>query len=300
MGLGLLDFIAGMIDKKPKVPNAPNVNAEEQTRSAISANQQNLGALKTTANDLNTFNFDQLQGMLRKSIPGYDNLLSKTRGVIDSQLSGEIPQDVQDQIQRSGAVRSIGGGYGGSGMNRNLVARDLGLTSLDLTNRGLDSASKWIATARQSLTPQLFDITSMFIKPETLIQNEWNNEQSKFQREMVSNQLDQQYSWQHQLSEGIRADSANLAEITKSAAGSMLGGAMCWIAREVFGENNPEWKQFRNWLLLKSPQWFFNFYNQYGERIAEFIKDKPVLKAIIRTWMRSRIKNSGYSILVKA
>ncbi len=71
------------------------------------------------------------------------------------------------------------------------------------------------------------------------------------------------------------------------------GGAsnfFCWVAREVYGEHNPAWKMFRMWMFLESPSWFFKLYKNYGERFANFIADKPRLKAVIRKWMDSKIR----------
>ena len=35
-------------------------------------------------------------------------------------------------------------------------------------------------------------------------------------------------------------------------AGSMAGMGVCWVAREVYGEDNPAWIRFRRWLTLQS------------------------------------------------
>ena len=77
------------------------------------------------------------------------------------------------------------------------------------------------------------------------------------------------------------------------ALGSIAGagiGLMCWVAREVYGVNNPKWKQFREWVTNDSPIWFQKLYMKYGERFAKFISDKPRIKAIIRKWMDTKIK----------
>jgi phosphotransferase system IIB component len=63
----------------------------------------------------------------------------------------------------------------------------------------------------------------------------------------------------------------------------------CWVAREVYGEENPKWLQFREWMLTKASDNLRNFYIEYGERIAESIRNKPRIKAIIRKWMDSKI-----------
>jgi len=72
------------------------------------------------------------------------------------------------------------------------------------------------------------------------------------------------------------------------AAGS-VGALFCWVAREVYGAHNPAWLDFRHWMFSSAPRWFFKLYLAFGERFANFIKDKPRLKARIRMWMDSKI-----------
>ncbi len=86
-----------------------------------------------------------------------------------------------------------------------------------------------------------------------------------------------------------------------SAFGGLAGGAGaaggfgklfgCWVAREVYGEFNPMWLVFREWLYTKAPKWFVKLYEKYGERFADWISDKPRIKKLIRKWMDSRIKS---------
>ena len=86
--------------------------------------------------------------------------------------------------------------------------------------------------------------------------------------------------------------------------GSVLGAAgqsgglgnlfgTCVVAREVFGADNPRWLQFRSWLMLKAPAWFRWLYIEHGPRFAEWIHDKPRIKALIRRWMNRRIATIG-------
>jgi hypothetical protein len=72
---------------------------------------------------------------------------------------------------------------------------------------------------------------------------------------------------------------------------SGIGGIFCWVAREVYGENNPKWLQFRKWMFTRAPQWFFDFYLKHGERIAAWLKRHPWAKVPIRIWMDSRIRS---------
>ena len=73
------------------------------------------------------------------------------------------------------------------------------------------------------------------------------------------------------------------ASLGKSAAG-------CWVAREVFGNENLMWVLFRQWLHEDSPKWFFNLYIKHGEKFAQFISDKPLIKRVIRKWMTSIVE----------
>lgn len=85
------------------------------------------------------------------------------------------------------------------------------------------------------------------------------------------------------------------------AFGNVLGAATpwslnkvfgsCWVAREVYGETNPRWMMFREWMMVKAPSWFRKLYNKYGEGFANWIKNKPRIKNLIRKWMDARINN---------
>ena len=86
---------------------------------------------------------------------------------------------------------------------------------------------------------------------------------------------------------------ATLAGGAKDLAGGFgaLAGAgvFCWVAREVYGIDNPKWLQFREWMLTKASENLRNYYIEYGERIAESIRNKPRIKDLIRKWMDSKI-----------
>jgi hypothetical protein len=85
------------------------------------------------------------------------------------------------------------------------------------------------------------------------------------------------------------------------AQGAIVGGLFqgvgsaigCWVAREVFGEDNPKWLYFRAWLYTKAPKWFLKLYLKHGEQFAAFIKNKPMLKSVIRMWMNGRIQKTS-------
>lgn len=97
---------------------------------------------------------------------------------------------------------------------------------------------------------------------------------------------------------GLAASNYNAASGARAAimgsifgAAGKIGGAAvaCWVAREVYGQENPEWLAFREWLLTYAPKWFKRVYLKYGSRFAEWIADKPTLKGVIRHWMTAQI-----------
>ena len=74
-----------------------------------------------------------------------------------------------------------------------------------------------------------------------------------------------------------------------SGIGAAIGGK-CWVAREVYGKDNPEWTIFRNWLESEAPEWLDTLYTEEGERFADFISDKPLLKSVVKMAMDLVVK----------
>jgi hypothetical protein len=59
----------------------------------------------------------------------------------------------------------------------------------------------------------------------------------------------------------------------------------CWVARVVYGEENPRWLLFRRWLLGDAPGWFRRLYVSHGERFARWLAPHAAIKSLIRRWM---------------
>jgi hypothetical protein len=263
---------------KPTTPDFVPVDTQLEQGKAIAGNIAASGQAQQLASQTNTFNQAELQKMLG-SIPNFYNLVNKSGAKIQDLLAGNIPDDVVKAIKRGTAASSLYGGYGGSGMAKNLTARDLGLTSLQLINQGLAASDRWTTSARQNLVAPQFDVSSMFVTPQQQIAHATEERNAKFQRDYVKNQWD----WYDSFGQKAVRFEDSLMQLAGDIAGA--AGATCWVAREVFGESNPQWLQFREWMLNQSPKWFRNFYLKYGERFAAWIHDKPLLKVIIRRWM---------------
>jgi hypothetical protein len=71
----------------------------------------------------------------------------------------------------------------------------------------------------------------------------------------------------------------------------MAGGAMalCWIAREVYGVENPRWMKFRQWMYDHAPAEMLNWYWEHGRAAARYIADKPAVRERIRRWMDAAV-----------
>ena len=69
--------------------------------------------------------------------------------------------------------------------------------------------------------------------------------------------------------------------------GAVVGliSLFCWLAREVYGVDNPKWLEFREWMLTKAPAWLRDFYQEYGQAIARWVQHRPVVKAVLRFFM---------------
>lgn len=64
---------------------------------------------------------------------------------------------------------------------------------------------------------------------------------------------------------------------------AMFAGG-CWVAAEIFenGWDDPKTHYTRYFINEISPAWFRKFYIEHGEKIADFISDKPILKSLLR------------------
>ena len=216
--------IAGTLirgDTRPKVPAFTPIDVQAEQKAAIAGN---LGALPeaarlgAAANDASTAQF---LAMLEKILPGFSQINTKVLGNIQSLLSGEIPKDVENLIGRKAAERGIARGTGGSQFDDYGALRDLGLTSLEMTDRGLNSAQRWMA-ATTNRAP-FMDFTSMFISPQQQIATTQWNKTMQWNRDWLNNQI---RALPNQYQEAAATFFDNVEEIGSSVLSAYAGGAM--------------------------------------------------------------------------
>lgn len=144
-----------------KIAETPGVDIASVYGDTTRAGLAGLGGAQEFAGKANLGAYDDLTGILELAIPGYSAMKDSRAGAIGSMLKGEIPTDVSDAVHRAGASRAVAGGYGGSGMHRNLVSRDLGLTSMDILGRGFDEFARTTATTPLPRMTQASDILNV-------------------------------------------------------------------------------------------------------------------------------------------
>lgn len=139
------------------------------------------------APQINQANLGQLQQMLSQVLPYYQQNLNQMQANTTSLLGGNVPTDVQQQIQRSAAFTSLMGGTAGAGtgMTGAITARDLGLTSLQLQNQGFTQGSNLLQLARSYLMPQPVNPLSLLPLSDLIQGTEWQKE-ANFQANLAA------------------------------------------------------------------------------------------------------------------
>jgi hypothetical protein len=78
-----------------------------------------------------------------------------------------------------------------------------------------------------------------------------------------------------------------IGTVLSAGSNTLIGGWLgaCWVAREIYGKTDPRWVMFRMWLEKDAPSWFKKLYIKHGESFAEYIKDRPMLKKVVKYFM---------------
>jgi len=80
---------------------------------------------------------------------------------------------------------------------------------------------------------------------------------------------------------------------TLTTTGIDLTDITCWVARAVYGQDNPGWMRFRTWMLTESPAWFRALYLRHGRSFARWVSPRPRVRAALRHWMDSVIDSGA-------
>lgn len=182
----LIGKAIGAFGSKPKIPDLPQIDPSQVQQQSISGNLAASPGAQQLASGVNAFNATEAQKLFKQALefltPGG---FSKLSGIIGSQLGGEVPQDVQQQLLRSGAARALASGTAGSTFSRNATLRDLGLTSLGIQQQGFTN----LMSLAPQVTPQAFNVSSMFFSPQQRLEFAFNDRSARFQRDLLAAQV---------------------------------------------------------------------------------------------------------------
>lgn len=141
----------------------------------------------TNAPQINQANMQQLQALLNTALPGYQSAVNQIQTNASSLLQGQIPADVQSQVQRFGAQSTLTSGIGAGGgagagagagfnlTNKTITARDLGLTSLNLQQTGATEESNLLQLTKNYLTPQQVNPMSILPLGDLIQGRQWQD-----------------------------------------------------------------------------------------------------------------------------
>lgn len=255
-------------------------SAEMQRESLAAQRADDVSALQEFA--------PQVVEAYRAADPYSTELAEQTSRRAMGRLTADEERDIQQQARQAAMARGRTGASAEFGevlarrqftdqytqpafqMNRAL-AGDVGMTILGRPSSGLALGGAMLGQAQNQaagpMGPQLFD-PNMGIN---MAMQQRSQDMNLMGAQMQANATAQ----------------AGRTSAMGNIAGALIG--LCWVAREVYGVDNPRWIEFRHWVIHKSPNWLFKLYLNYGEKFAHFISNKPFIKKLIRKWMDTKI-----------
>lgn len=202
------DILGGLFGQQ-KVPSFQTVSPEDLIKRsmgqlpAIAAGQMEQAQGGARAQRAAENIFDPNQGALREA--------TTSRILADLNLGGAIPAEIQRSVTQSALGSGIASGLGLSPAGRSVVARDLGLTGLDLINDRLQRAMGYTRSA--PVLNEIYNPASIGIGP------------SDVANQIVANQNAQNQF--NTFSSGIKSQNLmNAVQTPFRLAGSVLGGAI--------------------------------------------------------------------------
>lgn len=169
-----------------------------------SSQMQAFPGLRQTTQQLNQAATQDYTGLINTLYPGATSQLNQLSTLAGSFLKGQIPTDVQNQIQRATAQQAMTGGFSGTGMGANLTARDLGLTSMNLTSQGMNMFNTGLNIAK-GMIPGYINPASLLFSPAQLgarvDQANYYNTSVKNQQQMINANRDMEAAAQAQASQ---------------------------------------------------------------------------------------------------
>ena len=172
VGIGLAMGVAGGLMKKgAKVPKYKKIDQAQEQGAAISSNLASFGKSKELAAKTSAADQEILMANLEKAMPGYSNLIGGASGAIGNMIAGKLPMADQGLLMRRAAEGGMAGGISGSQAGRNLVARDLGLSQMSMTQAGLGALNPFLSTVRNTAVANPMSVRASYIDPTQWTRN---------------------------------------------------------------------------------------------------------------------------------
>ena len=172
LGIGLALGAAGsLLSKGPKIPTYEKVDQATEQGAAISSNLASFDKSRQLAEQTSAADQEILMANLERAMPGYGSLIGGAGGAIGSMIAGRLPIADQFMKMRQSAEGGVTGGISGSQAGRNLVARDLGLSQMDLMQRGVQMLNPLLSTVRSTAVANPMGVGASFITPQQWTQN---------------------------------------------------------------------------------------------------------------------------------
>lgn len=221
MGL-LSSVVSAFTEGKPDVPPLQLVDLIDQQMKTTAGNRQVLPGAEALGSDVNAFMRGERAKTLSQ-IPGLEDIEGGVVGNLKNWLRGDLGTDLSSQVQRRSNAQAFAGGYGGSGMGRNLTARDLGLTGYDVQRAAIPMASNYLGQEYGMRATPEFNPATQFLSPQFSAQFNQAQNMAKYQRDWLQNRINAQPDpWAQSLMTGLDS----LESAAESAAGGYLGGMM--------------------------------------------------------------------------
>lgn len=209
---------------KVDMPGWQGVDVNQVQNETIGSIKSSLPGAEAVGAEINQFNLKQQLSAFQQTsnllAPGE---LSQVQGINSSLLRGEVPADVQAQLQRQSVAGAFGRGYGpGSQIASNDYLRNFGLTSLGLQQQGEQGFSNLMAMGPKA---PLFDLTNLFFSPQQRLQNAMQQAQIRYnislQRAQIAAAPDPNMA---NIAQGIDSDIKMVEQAALSYAGGGMGG----------------------------------------------------------------------------
>jgi len=286
--------IQAQIDALPKILQAQQQYGPQFSQTQLDLLNQYSGQFAQQNLDLQKQyqpQYQELQYQLNPELKGaQDNLTTFLNGNDTADYNALAP-GILDQVRAGQSQRGIGAISPLGSIDESVQLAQLKQSLKDrrlniaLSTAGRQPIGQTTVAQNTTGTGQLVqnvDPNSMFTYQNGL--NNFNASIYGSQTSAYNTQLSTQGDPWGSILGGI---SGGLSGGLSAGLGSKLGGtalAMCWVAAEIFNEpmDGPTVCNARKFIINDAPRWFRDWYRMNGERFAQFIHNKPLIKNLLR------------------